>query len=156
MKTLLAVAAVILFLAGATTTTAQELEETVTLQIGEAAEFGEPPTTLAFTSLVYDGRCPLNAICVWEGVAEVELRLTAPDGSEEVFLLYTRCSISHLLPPEQTIGGYDITLEALEPYPVDPRQTGPEDYTLTLRVQSASRVPLEPMSWSVLKSDWDR
>ena len=154
MRLLFTVAAASVLLVCAPTSDAEPLEEIFSLQFGETATYGDPSFTIGFEGLVDDSRCPRTVICVWEGVAQVEVRLTTPDGAVEVFPLFTPCSLPEEFPPVRTVAGLEVELVALEPYPEEPGPDDPNDYTLTLAVRPAGSVPVEDAGWSVLKSRW--
>lgn len=149
-----AVAAASVLLVCAPASDADPLEENFSLQFREVVTFGDPPFSIEFASLVDDSRCPRSVICVWEGVAEVEVRLTTPEGTTEVFSLFTFSSLAGEFPPVRTVAGLEIELVALDPYPADPGPDDPNDYTLTLAVRSLAAVPVDGAGWSALKSRW--
>jgi hypothetical protein len=70
---------------------------------------------ICFDALLSDSRCPINAVCVWQGEATVKLSLHA-NGTEKSFKLST---INN--PPtfrnDTTISGYKIKLVSVSPYP---------------------------------------
>lgn len=70
---------------------------------------------ICFDSLLSDSRCPINAVCVWEGEATVKLSLHA-NGTEKSFRLSTFNN-----PPtfrnDTTISGYKIKLVSVSPFP---------------------------------------
>ncbi|HYO21253.1 MAG TPA: hypothetical protein VER36_02535 [Flavisolibacter sp.] len=88
---------------------------TVTLSnCGYADSVGMPPT-ICFEALVEESRCPINANCVWKGVAvgRFSLRLS---GVQHQFLLATTKSPGRPS-TDTTVAGYHIRLVNITPYP---------------------------------------
>jgi hypothetical protein len=86
---------------------------------------------LTFVRVVSDDRCPLNAICVSQGDAVVEVNL-AVAASESTFELalndQTRNSIAYK--------GIVVTLDDLQPYPFAGSPTDPADYRASFELAS--------------------
>lgn len=73
---------------------------------------------LCFDELISDSRCPVNAMCIWEGAAVAAFTFTEGGRSHRFSL-----STSNLPGPEKTdtvIAGYKIKLINIEPYPQQP------------------------------------
>jgi len=82
---------------------------------------------------IEDSRCPLNVICVWEGQAEVTLKVTI-SGEEPVDLKL----INRVNHPElgiDTLGNFIFTLEDVLPYPEEPGELDDEEYVLKMKVK---------------------
>jgi hypothetical protein len=90
-----------------------------TIKIGDCANIDAPSPlpAICFDSLVTESRCPEGAQCAWEGVAIVKLALKTETGNYS-FMLSTIKSNTNLLPPNEIlIGGYNIRLLKVLPYP---------------------------------------
>jgi hypothetical protein len=70
---------------------------------------------LSFEKVASDSRCPSNAMCVWLGVAELNLTLTKK-GTSYPFSLYTTDFKEYYT--DTTVAGYSIQLKSLLPYPL--------------------------------------
>ena len=95
----------------------REIGRAFDIKIGETIAVGE--LKLTFQRVEGDSRCPIDAVCVWAGDAEIALRIE--QGSQAaVAALHTT------LEPKQTIwNGYTIQFVSLAPSqssasPIDP------------------------------------
>ena len=84
---------------------------------------------------IEDGRCPINDDCVWQGNAEVRMRITNESETKD-FILNTAGSINESLdfPTSTSIFGINVELLDLQPYPEDGMEYTLEDYTLSISV----------------------
>lgn len=83
-----------------------------------------------FDGVVSDSRCPIDAICIWEGQAEV--KLTVSKGSEKKsFVLNTNG------PDTEEVLGYSVVLKNLMPYPSASNPTKPKNYVATLLISKS-------------------
>lgn len=80
---------------------------------------------------INDSRCPINVTCVWEGNAEVSLRMDMDDVSDE-FALNTYGFDPYF--SSQTVMGLNVELIELTPYPMEGATYALSDYTVTLQV----------------------
>ena len=93
--------------------------ETVTLEEGQSVELTTTPATLRFVEKMADSRCPIGVDCIWEGEATLMLELT-PTGGQPASL-----ELKGFVGPEgdgevtAATDGLQITLQRLDPYPVD-------------------------------------
>lgn len=89
------------------------LGQTFRLEPGRAtaprARYAPANWTLEFVRVAGDSRCPKNALCVWAGDAELELRAYR-DRDQKRFSLHT-----NLEPREAVVLGYRLKLVGLEP-----------------------------------------
>ncbi|MEN8157322.1 MAG: hypothetical protein ABFS10_10235, partial [Bacteroidota bacterium] len=85
---------------------------------------------LCFDSVVNDSRCPIGAVCCWEGNAEVKLDLTITGQGKHDIRLNTHSNF----PSDTTIGHLNISLVKVTPYPDLDREIKPEDYRVKLSV----------------------
>lgn len=79
---------------------------------------------------VNDSRCPEEVICVWQGDAAVDLKVS-DNSSSQLITLHTYYSDK----VDTTIFGYQITLEEVSPYPQNPGELELEDYKIDLKVE---------------------
>lgn len=100
------------------------------LRYGEEKHVGA--MRVVFARVVEDSRCPIDAICVWEGNATVELGLAI--GSGPTFPL----QLSTALEPRSAVW-QDVRFTLLEVHPAwrAEEQKRPEDYSVLLRLESA-------------------
>ena len=90
-----------------------------------------------FFNVTEDSRCPADVQCIWAGqvtvVIEVKQNTTnAPLGNFSL----TRTGGSILETP--TVGGYDVLLVRVDPYPISTRTLQLSDYAITLLIDSSS------------------
>ena len=97
----------------------REIGRAFEMKIGETFAVGD--LRLTFQRVANDSRCPIDAVCVWAGDAEIALRIE--QGSQAaVAALHT-----HLEPKQTVWNGYTIQFVSLAPSlsassPVDPAQ----------------------------------
>lgn len=91
--------------------------------------------TLRFSSLVSDGRCPIDWRCVWEGNAEAKFSFTAR-GTETTFSLNTYGGYTR----DTTIAQYNIRMIDLKPYPHSERTYLPAQYQAYVMVSKDERL----------------
>ena len=95
----------------------REIGRAFDIKIGETIAVGD--LKLTFQRVANDSRCPIDAICVWAGDAEIALRIE--QGSQAaVAALHT-----HLEPKQTVWNGYTIQFVSLAPSqssasPIDP------------------------------------
>jgi hypothetical protein len=70
--------------------------------------------TLCFDSLVEDSRCPIGALCIWEGRAIVKFSFTVNQDQRPIILSTVKFPGS---PSDTTLMGYKIEFVNLLPYP---------------------------------------
>lgn len=84
---------------------------------------------------INDSRCPLNSNCIWQGNAEVAMRIT--NGEETMdFTLNTAGDINenYNFPSSTSIFDVTIKLLDLQPYPESDNQDTLEDYSVNIEV----------------------
>ncbi len=101
----------------------------LTLRVGEEKPVAGSVIRLSFMQVVNDSRCPIDAICVWEGNAAVEVGITVGTGPTVPFRINTS-----LDPTVARVGSVYITILELTPAPQSGVTTDPADYALKLRV----------------------
>lgn len=80
------------------------------LGLGESKRLADR-STLSYTGLIDDSRCPPNVQCVWEGNAEIALQWRAPGKGTQDIRLHTSPRGGS---QSTTIGGQVLTLVSLE------------------------------------------
>jgi hypothetical protein len=103
-------------------------DTTFALAVGQEARLGI--LRLAFTGVTEDSRCPSDVVCVWAGNAAVEIGVSFGMGPTIRYVLNTTVD-----PKSVDVGGYRITLVALQPYPVSTGPIPPASYLATFRLQ---------------------
>jgi hypothetical protein len=98
----------------------------------------EDGNKITFLELVREARCPEDALCTWDGEAEIAVALERVDESGTVVSLtipgFTdRYSTEKHVP--ETVWGYRLTLLQLDPYPQIDRSEGRRRYVATLMVE---------------------
>lgn len=102
----------------------------ITLRYGEEKAVGQSVVRLAFGEVIADSRCPIDAVCIWMGDAEVELGIRAGMGPTHPLRLHTN------LEPRSTVwNGLRVTLLEVQPAPRAAGPTRAEDYTVKVRVE---------------------
>jgi hypothetical protein len=86
--------------------------------------------TIALDEVVSDSRCPLNALCVWEGNGRVALTLTSGYGATKAVALNTTFE-----PRKTDFAGLEILFQSLAPYPTG-EPIDPGDYVATFRIDA--------------------
>ena len=82
---------------------------------------------------VEDSRCPKDAICVWEGQAEIDLKVTI-DGEESTLSLIARVGEAYADLAVGTVGSYEFTLTDVSPHPESGETVEDEEYIVTIEV----------------------
>jgi len=96
--------------------------DTLRAPVGKAADAGNG-TRVTLLRVVDDSRCPMNALCIWEGSASVVLRFERAGAATTDTTLYTNARTG---PTSYAYGGATFTLFGLEPFrvigqdPIDP------------------------------------
>jgi len=99
------------------------LGDTVTVAFDQTIINEDENISLRFSSLVSDGRCPLDLECFWEGNAEVKFVFSVNE-TKSIFSLNTFRGYAQ----DTTIAGYRIGLIDLKPYPHSKRTYIPALY----------------------------
>ena len=103
--------------------------QSLSLRVGEIGTLPGTPITIAFHEVTEDSRCPANAVCVWEGNAQVALTLASPGGRLDG-RLNTRTD-----PTRIAFGGASIAIVSLVPYPTG-EEIDPGTYVATFEVDA--------------------
>ena len=119
----------------------------ITLGVGETQIVGG--LSITYAAVLGDSRCPIDVVCIWEGNAESQLRLSAPSSEPALPVLNT----SPMFATKTTYAGYQVQLLYLEPQPVSTQWPAPEDYKLTILVTGGgSPTPVETSTWGKIKA----
>ncbi len=111
--------------------TAIQLGESIELAPGQSASTDD--LVLGFVSVESDSRCPKYTNCVRAGEAKITMIVNDPSAPVSMQIeADTKQTSSH------TVGGYQVVLQALDPYPEAGKTTKPEDYRLKLMVKKAA------------------
>lgn len=100
------------------------------LKVGNSAVLPDQGLIIKFKSVNDDSRCPIGAICVWEGNATVVLELKNSIGDTLTANLNTS-----LEPRTAKFSNFTIDLENLIPYPKLNETINSKDYVTTLLVK---------------------
>jgi len=84
---------------------------------------------ICFDSVTYDSRCPINALCVWEGNATVKFKILK-NNEKIIFNLNTSINYTN----DTIIDELFIRLNQLFPYPKIPVSIEQKDYIATLTI----------------------
>jgi len=107
---------------------------------------------IAFSN-VTDSRCPIGAVCFWEGQAEIELSLYKPDQDPVVAKPFIRPGADPDKHPDLSAyaRGYKITLLSLDPYPELNQRTNRKEYRAIIRIEEfpySGRIRHVRFTWS--------
>ena len=109
------------------TVTQLEIGRAFEMKIGES--FGINDLKLTFKSVDADSRCPIDAVCVWAGDAEVALKID--QGSQSAV-----ASLHTMVEPKKTVwNGYTISLVTLTPVRQASKPVEPKDYRAQILVE---------------------
>lgn len=100
------------------------------LAIDQQSRVGEV-VNVAFVDVIGDSRCPVDAVCVWEGDAEISLEVQVTGERKKLVTLHTHRS----QPTERIVDGYRIRLVDLRPLPTTAGLPDRSDYVATLVVE---------------------
>jgi hypothetical protein len=105
-----------------------EAGDTVRLAIGQSVNVaGELRVT--FRGVGEDSRCPIDALCIWPGTAEVKLELQSSGQAPVSRTVHTFSE-----PRSITHGGFRIRPVEVAPMPTLKEPTNPSDYIVRLEI----------------------
>ncbi|MFA7420874.1 MAG: hypothetical protein WCZ90_14420 [Melioribacteraceae bacterium] len=119
----------------------------VILKHGESA-FLNDDLLITFSGVGADSRCPIDAICVWAGDAEVKLKLKK-GGLEKEVVLHTG-----LTPTAIVFDGYEITLKNVLPARKSTETVKPEQYVVELKINYNVNVETKQVYFIDANNDW--
>jgi hypothetical protein len=104
------------------------VNQQVTLSPGQATPIEGASLTVRFEGVTGDSRCPIDAICITGGDAQVHIAVAPVAGGRRNYTLHT----GDMRPV--THGDLTVALVDLTPYPYSARPIQPSDYRVTLRL----------------------
>ena len=113
---------------GAGTPQQAQVGDTIRLRLGSSARIGTTGIVVGFTRVVGDSRCPIDALCVWAGDAEVRVDLSAGPAKTSAQLH------SFLEPKSVDYNGYVFRLIEVAPALRSTETPRTEDYVIALEV----------------------
>jgi hypothetical protein len=114
--------------------TVQQLPvDSLTLAPGDEAQLAG--LRVAFLGVENDSRCATDVVCVWQGNAEVRITLGIAPSPDSTYVLNTSEGL-----PSVALGGYRVTLLALEPAPLSTVRIAPSAYRASFRVEEIAKV----------------
>lgn len=128
--------------ATAATPPPEEPQKGKRFSVGETLRFDED-LSVTFLAVLKDRRCPINAICIDAGNAEVLLRVKAGNQKPKIVTLHTdgkkkrRIVIPANKYPKGVAGipkSYTISIASLNPLPYAGKKTLQSDYRLKLEI----------------------
>lgn len=103
------------------------VDQRFTMAPGDTVDVADTSLRVRFDGVLNDSRCPIDAVCIQGGDAEV--RLTASnDGAPQMITLHT----GSMAPV--AFDGFTFTLVELTPYPFSSQPFPSSDYRATLRI----------------------
>ena len=134
-----------LFLGRAAAATPERLPKGKRLSVGGILRHDED-LSITFLAVLKDSRCPINAICISAGNAEVSLRIKAGNQKPRVVTLSTDGEKNrHITIPANEVSAdvvgipksYTISITSLSPLPFAGKKTKQSDYRLKLKIRTA-------------------
>jgi hypothetical protein len=112
------------------------------LKIGQTARLGDA-LAIAFIAVTSDTRCPINALCVRAGEAEIVVAVTLDGQEHGPSTLTLHAGNQSSVDSVVQVEAYRLTFVALEPYPGTTPTNGSPDYTATFTLMEVdvTRIP---------------
>ena len=98
----------------------------------QSARIAGTELTVGFRRVAGDSRCPIDAACLVEGNAGIELNLFGVAANNPVL-------VSSPLPASWSDGNYEVVLLDLQPHTTTSRPIKPDEYRLRLQVNPIPR-----------------
>ncbi len=118
-----------------------------TLKVGNSVLLNNE-LQITFVGVGLDSRCPVDVICVWEGDAEVKLKLKK--GSlEKYVMLHTSLS-----PRSFVFDGYEINLSEVLPLTKSDQQIKQEQYSIKLKIKYQVNSEKKQIHFIDSSTDW--
>jgi hypothetical protein len=117
----------------------QVVDRTFTLKLYESASVNDGALQVTFRRVVKDERCGSAANCVAGMVLEAAFEFDVVN-RDSGFTLTSKAQLSTWTGKTANVGGYNVSLEQVTPYPIGTAATDPikpEDYRLTVRIATA-------------------
>ncbi|MFC1747042.1 hypothetical protein ACFLZR_01755 [Candidatus Neomarinimicrobiota bacterium] len=96
------------------------IDDTLTLVLGTSQFIGESDVEIGFSQIYTDSRCPSNADCIWQGMAQIAIWLKAPeiDTLHLMPTIFGLVDVTHTGTHAMLISNrFGISLLQLDPYP---------------------------------------
>ena len=106
------------------------LNEELTLRIGQTMRISEENLTIEFLEVMEDSRCPKNVNCVWAGRAVVRVRITYSGPAQELLLTQPGLTDEY---SKEDFQRYQLSY-CVQPYPEQGRKIPENQYRLLLVV----------------------
>jgi len=87
------------------------------IDFGQAATFEDGNFIIKFAELIEDSRCPLDAICMWEGRAKVRIEINESDNLTNI-ILGTENSVDLDSLLKVIYNDFEIELLHINPHPL--------------------------------------
>jgi hypothetical protein len=100
-----------------------------TLAAGQSATIPDSTLSLAFRRVSGDSRCPVDAVCIQGGSAQVEIAVVSAGGGSKDYVFETAGT------KPVTHENLTITLLELSPFPFSSRTIEQSEYRAKLRVE---------------------
>jgi len=96
--------------------TTTESKDAISVEMEQCVQkvYGADNLSLCLDELIEDSRCPVNANCVWQGVARVRFSMQLKNQSYSFVLSTSHVQSFHT---DTTIQQYRISLLRVKPYP---------------------------------------
>jgi hypothetical protein len=106
------------------------LNDTFDLKAQTVAHNYDCKINIYLDSVLYDTRCPLGFLCVWEGNAKVRFKFISNHIANDVILnTYSQFKTDTI------VDGYKISLTDLKPYPRSGVKTEQKEYIATMIIK---------------------
>jgi len=107
------------------------LNESFTLSVGQTQRLHESAFSITFTGIEYEGRCPAESTCIWQGDAAATFEVKG-DGPPQSITLHTVGST--YLPRHIEVLGRTVSMFSLTPYPRDYQKTPIDEYVAHMSI----------------------
>jgi hypothetical protein len=94
--------------------------------------YGNGTVKICFDELMQDSRCPIGAMCIWQGVAELRFSFTVNDSRQDITL--ATLNIPGMYRSDTTLMGYKVELLSVTPYPQINVSRNISDYRAELKI----------------------
>lgn len=109
------------------TTNSFNLNDTIVLPSGQIFHNNENNVSIYLDSVLYDSRCPLGFLCLWEGNAKVRFKFISNHNESDLIL-----NTYYQFQTDTVISGYKISLISLAPYPRSGVKIEQKEYKATM------------------------
>ena len=127
MRGLLALALLAAACSHVPTTPSAPIGEPFKIGVGQSVRLQNGGLELGFDEVLEDSRCPADAICIWAGRARLKAWLSV-NGARRQIEMQTDT------PQPLRVDGFELDVQALEPFPVSNVRVDKRSYVATLIV----------------------